>query len=430
MGNYFWYEICFLYWSNTVPETFSGESMSESEYVDLFQVSTTPKHIGLIQRYFDESKLEGSLNAVQPGDSSLEDLQQNPPDGILVDLLLREDYLGIDFFEEIGGQGMNVPFVLLSNERCFKMGTNAFRRGFYDYRALSSLTPKTFEEAIRYTRNEYTKKRKLEKLARTDQLTDLLNRSTIVKRLHGELKRASRNESTSGLLFLDIDNFKEINDARGHLTGDDVLRRVSRSVRETIRDSDFAGRYGGDELLIVSPDTDLDGVYQLGERLLEQICDGDARTKSNGDVETACTVSIGCASYDGGNQENAGENQVRKRIDRADRAMYLAKKKGGGRVERRASKRKPANNAKIRIVSDDDSCDGELIDYSTSGLRIRSKKWFERFDSVDIRLNGNPILIGSKQIKGKIVWVQKGSDYGIYLAGLKMEQSLADRKSE
>jgi diguanylate cyclase (GGDEF)-like protein len=126
------------------------------------------------------------------------------------------------------------------------------------------------------------------------------------------------------LLILDIDNFKNVNDQFGHLVGDEALRNIAQIVRETLRDPDTPGRYGGEEFGVVLPDTNSEGACVIAERVRERI--GKAIVARTPEVR--CTVSIGVA------EATPDLSDSRQWIERADRALYRAKALGRNRTVR------------------------------------------------------------------------------------------------
>src|SRR6266704_424149 len=104
-------------------------------------------------------------------------------------------------------------------------------------------------------------------MATVDQLTRLYLRDFFFRKLSEEQARARRYGSTFTILMLDLDSFKEINDRMGHLAGDRYLQKVGEMIRETMRAADIPCRYGGEEFCVLLPETALDGVYTLAERI-------------------------------------------------------------------------------------------------------------------------------------------------------------------
>jgi diguanylate cyclase (GGDEF)-like protein len=157
--------------------------------------------------------------------------------------------------------------------------------------------------------------------ARTDDLTALPNFRAFRERIDAELERADRYPEAFGVLVLDLDRFKKYNDTYGHLAGNDALRRVSQSIRETVRAVDFAARYGGEEFAVVLPQVDAPSLAAIAERIRANI----EALPAPADGATV-TVSIGAAMYprDGRDRETLFQT--------ADARLYEAKRGGRNRV--------------------------------------------------------------------------------------------------
>ena len=157
-------------------------------------------------------------------------------------------------------------------------------------------------------------------LATHDHLTGLWNRYRMGEAIDHEIAMAHRYGRHCSLMMFDIDHFKHFNDSFGHEAGDEVLVRLARTVETVLREPDRVGRWGGEEFIVLAPDTDLDGGRCLAERLRRVIEDLDLGDYGN------VTISIGLAM--------AGEGEVRRDlVARADRALYAAKNAGRNRVE-------------------------------------------------------------------------------------------------
>ena len=163
------------------------------------------------------------------------------------------------------------------------------------------------------------------RLAAQDALTGVANRRALMLALERELARAARQRTPLALLMLDIDHFKRVNDHYGHLAGDQVLRHTVQVVGQRLRTQDLLGRYGGEEFLILLPDTDLAGAQQLGQLLCQAVqatrCDWH-------DQRIAVTVSIGISGVGVGEQTD-----WEALLLAADKALYRAKDNGRNRVE-------------------------------------------------------------------------------------------------
>lgn len=161
--------------------------------------------------------------------------------------------------------------------------------------------------------------RNLKKIAQTDGLTELWNHSAILQRLDEEFKRAYRYNKDLSCLMLDLDHFKGINDLCGHQRGDKVLRQTAQMIRSFVREVDIVGRYGGDEFLIILPETPVDKAHIVAERLVN-VFDGLTNSKKG---EIFSTVSVGIAGV-----PNSTARSPKMLLAQVDRAMYRAKKAG------------------------------------------------------------------------------------------------------
>jgi diguanylate cyclase (GGDEF)-like protein len=162
-------------------------------------------------------------------------------------------------------------------------------------------------------------------LSYTDGMTGLHNYRFFTMRLKEEIARSKRNELYMALLILDVDYFKNYNDALGHPAGDEVLRQLSSILKSTIRDNDIVARYGGEEFAIILPSTNKEGALILAERLrikIEQFQFAQENIQPNGKL----TISIGMAIY----PDNA--LTLEDLIVAADRALYFAKESGRNKV--------------------------------------------------------------------------------------------------
>ena len=160
--------------------------------------------------------------------------------------------------------------------------------------------------------------RLLQELATHDGLTGLLNHRTLVARLEEEVRRAGRYPYELAVLLLDIDHFKQVNDTYGHPQGDSVLKETAQIMLQQIRDLDVAGRYGGEEFLLIFPNTNLAAAAAAAERIRMAIA---GHTFSGG---VRVTVSGGLAQFD---KEDAATL-----VARADRCLYHAKNSGRNRI--------------------------------------------------------------------------------------------------
>lgn len=164
---------------------------------------------------------------------------------------------------------------------------------------------------------------RLIKLVKEDVLTGLLNRRTVLEAAELEWVRWQRSRKPFSVLLIDIDDFKKINDKYGHLTGDRALRLVGDSLKGTLRGLDLVGRYGGEEFIVILPETSIEGAAVVGEKML----DGIRQLKlSVNNQPITLTASIGVVAA------LEKDKDIDALIHRADSAMYLAKRGGKNAV--------------------------------------------------------------------------------------------------
>ena len=156
-------------------------------------------------------------------------------------------------------------------------------------------------------------------VSHTDPLTFLLNRRAMLQEIQDEVVRAERYKSLLSVSVVDVDHFKLVNDNFGHPVGDDVLKRVARMLRDSVRHPDIVGRYGGEEFLILLPNSDLKAAEEQAMRLCKQMRETIITVKEH---KIKVTLSIGVA------QLRIDSEDWQTVLSRADNAMYEAKKKG------------------------------------------------------------------------------------------------------
>ncbi|MFB6356439.1 MAG: diguanylate cyclase [bacterium] len=164
------------------------------------------------------------------------------------------------------------------------------------------------------------KNEELYEISRTDSLTDLYNRKELDNVLRQEMKRYRRTGTPFGVILMDMDHFKQLNDTFGHQVGDGVLKEFAGLLRSRVRETDTAGRWGGEEFLLVAPDTDLEGVRELTETARKLVDNHDFP------VERDVTISVGSTV-------SAPGDTIEDMVARADQALYEAKDNGRNLVE-------------------------------------------------------------------------------------------------
>jgi diguanylate cyclase (GGDEF)-like protein len=165
---------------------------------------------------------------------------------------------------------------------------------------------------------------RLYELATVDGLTKLYIRRHFEQRLHEELRRAERYGTVLSLMMMDIDHFKKFNDTYGHQTGDEVIKLVARTIKQSVREEDIAARYGGEEMLVLMPETDVEGAHRMAERVREAILDVDLPGPNGETLHVA--VSVGVATWP------LHAHDAESLIEVADKALYQSKQAGRNRT--------------------------------------------------------------------------------------------------
>lgn len=256
-------------------------------------------------------------------------------DTVHYDLILSDfqlpDGTSLDLFTRMAARMAIPPFILISGQGSEDLVAQAVRRGACDYLPRSGLNRDrliqsilTALERVRLQRELQSAHDHLAELATHDELTGLYNRRYLTDTLETEINRARRYEQPLTVCLFDLDHFKAVNDRFGHDAGDAVLVSVAEILRHTVRAPDVAGRYGGEEFLIVLVNTDLREAEYFGNRLREEIC--QLRFSFLDEATSPITCSIGLSGFQSGDDTRAAL------IQRADAAMYRAKALGRNRV--------------------------------------------------------------------------------------------------
>ena len=166
----------------------------------------------------------------------------------------------------------------------------------------------------------------IRELGSTDMLTGLHNRRSIMELLEKEVARSRRDGQPLSVVLLDLDHFKRINDTWGHPTGDRVLQCSARVLRESLRQHDAVGRYGGEEFMLLLPGTALDGARILLERCREEVADSIVDADTGDAVRLSASFGLAC-------NEGCPDLEAEDLIRLADQALYRAKAGGRNRVE-------------------------------------------------------------------------------------------------
>lgn len=272
-------------------------------------------------RIYIKEMIEGTYTVLEAGNglAALSMAKQHMPALIISDIMMPEmDGYQLCRAVNQSGELNHIPVILLTAGATDEMALEGMISGAYDY------ITKPFSRAILLAKIEGIVKRHVEQQAlnRTDHLTGLRNRQGWKQEVHREMEKLKRFGGTAAIAFLDLDNFKVVNDTHGHAVGDDVLRAVSTVINNGLRTTDLAGRYGGEEFVIYFPEATGIDVVDTMQRILTRF-----RNQPVGEKQLNCAFSAGVVSID-----PEPHHPLDVYISRADSAMYEAKRRGKGRV--------------------------------------------------------------------------------------------------
>ncbi len=269
------------------------------------------------------------VTAVASAEEALKRVKEIPFEVVITDLKMP-GMDGIEVLRKVKKVDSDISVIVITGYATVETAVEAMREGAYDYLS------KPFNMAeIRIVVGKAVERRALIKgvrkkdyykaLAITDGLTGIYNHRYFYELLERELVRTQRYPQSVSLLMIDIDDFKSYNDARGHLAGDEILRKVALVLSRAVRQVDIVARYGGEEFGIILPQADKEGASTLARRLRGIM----EKTKFEGEEVLPrghLTISLGVATY----PEDAKSRE--ELIQRADEALYEAKRLGKNRV--------------------------------------------------------------------------------------------------
>ena len=265
----------------------------------------------------------------------LDCLAAAPIDVVLLDLSLPGTQ-GLDTLSRVLDRRDDVPVIVLTGLDDEALSVEAVRRGAQDYLVKGETGGPLLARAIRYaiqrkeTQDELADanarleeaNRRLEELATTDDLTGLWNRRYFLDMLSREFQRVARTGASLAVVMIDVDHFKHVNDTCGHPFGDRVLCNVAHAMQQEARTVDLVARFGGEEFMILMPETDARRAAVAAERLRLNVAD---RAIEGGRQTVAVTISLGVASFD----EALDPTVLLRHVDDA---LYAAKEGGRNRT--------------------------------------------------------------------------------------------------
>ena len=240
-------------------------------------------------------------------------------DAILLDLSLPDGY-GLLTLRQIQAASPTIPIIVLSGFSDQSLAVEAVQNGAQDYLVKGQGQPELLARAIRYAIERKRAEERLTHLAQYDQLTGLVNRTLFRDRLIHAMARSKRLQQSMGLMLLDLDRFKSVNDTMGHDAGDQLLKAVADRLRECVREVDTVARMGGDEFtIILEALSHEDDITTVAQRITKSLTESFPL----GNQRVSIGVSIGITVYP------LDDHEIDDLLRHADAAMYRAKQQGG-----------------------------------------------------------------------------------------------------
>ncbi len=318
---------------NSQSENFEAQS--------IVIVDDSPDNLRLLVGILSERGYK--VRPAPSGVRALATVRKDPPALILLDIMMP-DMDGYEVCKQLKAdkQTQDIPVIFLSalNEVFNKL--KAFRAGGVDYitkpfqveevlaRVNTHLMIRHQQKALALQNEELMKKnaliteqaKNLELLATRDSLTGLSNRRDFLAKAEQEEKRFQRTKRPFGIIILDIDHFKNVNDTHGHECGDKVLVGVAQNLRKTLRAQDTLARWGGEEFVCLLPETEVEGASKAAEKIRKDV---EVYSHHCSDVSVSVTVTLGVSVYE-------GSDSIEGCIRSADDGLYKGKKQGRNQV--------------------------------------------------------------------------------------------------
>lgn len=319
-----------------MPSTTDTDIDTDTDRVSVILVADDePINRALLQRRLEKGGYKVVL--VENGKEAVDAVNASPPDLVILDVMMPV-MDGLEACRRIkeNPETNDIPVIFLSARDETEVKVNGLTLGANDYiikpfkaeelmaRVDVALRLKQERDKLHETTREaLSVAEQAQERALTDALTGLLNRYGLQRAITRELAAARRYGRSLSCLMMDIDHFKQINDIYGHPAGDTAIQQVGKILTEVTRNSDMVFRYGGEEFIVLLPETDVKGAAILGEKIRSV---AESRIFGNGERIFSLTLSIGAASLKASESGN-------DMIARADVALYNAKESGRNRVE-------------------------------------------------------------------------------------------------
>ncbi|MEW6088827.1 MAG: diguanylate cyclase [bacterium] len=319
--------------------------MSGERKVKVLVVEDNNDHAFLVKRALEKTPEFFLVKVVDSVEKCLEEIQKGEFNIIISDYKLP-GFTGLTLLSQLKKKNIDLPLVMLTGSGNEEIAVKAMKEGAYDYVIKEPDYFKTIPLVIRRALDRYRDKKEKERLedeikkkmleledvnkklailSITDGLTEIFNYRYLGEVLEKECERTKRIEGNISCIIIDVDFFKNINDKFGHQAGDYILQQLSKIFYKNLRRIDTIGRYGGDEFILILPETTAEGAETVSEKLRKLIENKVFVFEGN---SIKVTISIGIASF-------KGEKLLTKElvIKLADDALYKAKNNGRNRIE-------------------------------------------------------------------------------------------------
>ena len=304
-------------------------SKIDTKFIKILLIEDNPDTKLLLQDELlsDNGNIEYSLQCVERLSMGIEYINNNEGlDVILLDLLLP-DSQGMDTLSRIQSVTQDIPVIVLSNHDDESFAVKTVQMGAQDYLVKERVDRNVLARAIRYAIERHQMIKKLEqaqgelqKIARYDSLTGLSNRNFFYEQLDNLIERVRRENKLMAVMFLDLDNFKPVNDEHGHSVGDLLLQSVAKRITSCLRKNDIAARLGGDEFIIAYDTSgNEESLAIAAQRIIEVI--SDVYILSGQELKISASIGVSVYPKDGVDMDVLIKN--------ADTAMYSTKEDGG-----------------------------------------------------------------------------------------------------
>ena len=314
---------------DTKPYGSGGRIVNIEQKLHVLSIEDSDEDFSVIQSVLES--IEGiQLTRAATMEAGLRLVNGISPDLILLDYLFPGGD-GFDFISALKVENKDIPLVILTGQGDEMVASRLIQEGADDYLTKSRFDLESITRCFRNVmekgklkREIRTAQRKISEMATLDELTGLYNRRFFMEALERESARSERHQKPLSLCIMDLDFFKRVNDELGHGAGDQVLADIGRIIRKWSRQTDIPCRYGGEEFVVILPETDLEGARIACERLRQMVAEYRFQWRTG---PMQITISIGVTQNKTGTKDF-----IRKLIDRADEALYRAKEEGRNRV--------------------------------------------------------------------------------------------------